>query len=217
MAEQWQIKGDFIDFCKCSVPCPCSWGQAPTEGDCDGVIGYRIREGHYGDVQLDGLNVAGLGQLRGQHLGRGNEDERRIRSSMSGPMRASGKRCRRSSAAQAGSWPQVFAENVLGEMLGMEFAPIELEIADDASSWSIEIPGMAKRQHRGPDRSDERARQAGPGAQHPRLRGRSEQRADHLRGGEHERGGRIRLQVGLGGPLEQAHSLRMVERGRVLS
>ena len=32
MAEQWQIKGDFIDFCKCPVPCPCSWGQPPDRG-----------------------------------------------------------------------------------------------------------------------------------------------------------------------------------------
>ncbi len=45
MAEQWQIKGDFIDFCKCAVPCPCSWGQAPTEGDCDGVIAFRDSRG----------------------------------------------------------------------------------------------------------------------------------------------------------------------------
>ena len=36
MAEQWQIKGDFIDFCKCRVPCPCSWGRPPDEGDCEG-------------------------------------------------------------------------------------------------------------------------------------------------------------------------------------
>ena len=33
---------------------------------------------------------------------------------------------------------------MLGELLGMEFAPINLEIADDASTWSVEIPGMAK-------------------------------------------------------------------------
>jgi len=36
----------------------------------------------------------------------------------------------------------MFAENVLGEMLGMEFAPIELEVADDLGSWSLTVPGM---------------------------------------------------------------------------
>jgi hypothetical protein len=29
-------------------------------------------------------------------------------------------------------------------MLGMEFAPIELNIADDASTWSLNVPGKAR-------------------------------------------------------------------------
>ena len=143
MAERWRIKGDFIDFCKCSVPCPCSWGQAPTEGDCDGVIAYRIREGHYGDVKLDGLNVAGLGHFEGNIW----DEETRMNAGFIIDERADESQREALETifgGQAGSWPQVFTENVLGEMLGMEFAPIELEIADDASSWSLEIPGMAR-------------------------------------------------------------------------
>jgi hypothetical protein len=143
MAEQWRIKGDFIDFCKCSVPCPCSWGQAPTEGDCDGVIGYRIREGNYGDVTLDGLNVAGLGHFEGNIWDEGTKmnagfilDERADE--------AQREALQAIFAGQAGGWPQVFIENAMGELLGLEFAPIDLEIATDASSWSIEVPGMAK-------------------------------------------------------------------------
>ena len=77
MAEPWRIKGDFIDFCKCAVPCPCSWGQPPTEGDCEGVIAFHIREGNYGDVKLDGLNVVGYLRVRGQHLGPGRAHQGR--------------------------------------------------------------------------------------------------------------------------------------------
>ena len=65
MAETWSIKGDFIDFCKCAVPCPCSWGQPPTDGDCQGIVAWRIREGGYGDVELDGLNVVGVSEFEG--------------------------------------------------------------------------------------------------------------------------------------------------------
>ena len=65
MAEQWRILGDFIDFCKCAVPCPCTFGQPPTEGDCQGVIGYRIREGNYGDVDLGGLNLVAVARFEG--------------------------------------------------------------------------------------------------------------------------------------------------------
>ena len=57
MAEQWRIKGDFLDFCRCAVPCPCTFAQAPTDGECDGIIAWHVREGNYGDVKLDGLNL----------------------------------------------------------------------------------------------------------------------------------------------------------------
>jgi hypothetical protein len=142
MAEQWKIDGDFIDFCKCAVPCPCSWGRPPTEGDCEGVIGYRIREGTYGEVKLDGLNAVGLSYFEGNIWEDGvkmkagfildeaaDEEQREALQAIFG--------------GQAGSWPAVFAKDMLGEMRGIEFAPINLEIADDSSSWSLEVNGKA--------------------------------------------------------------------------
>jgi len=143
MAEQWRIVGDFIDFCKCPVPCPCSWGRPPTEGDCQGVIAYRIREGNYGDVKLDGLNVAGVAEFEGNIW---DED---VRADMGMILDERADEEQREAlqtifSGQVGSWPQVFAENVLGEMLGMDFAPIELEIADDRSTWTLSIPGRIR-------------------------------------------------------------------------
>lgn len=143
MPEQWRLSGDFVDFCKCPVPCPCSWGRPPTEGDCQGVIAYRIREGSYGDVRLDGLNVAGILEFEGNIW---DED---VRADMGMIVDEAADDAQREAlqtifSGQAGSWPQVFAENVLGKMLGLEFAPIELEIADDGSSWRLNVSGMAK-------------------------------------------------------------------------
>src|SRR4051812_10953651 len=54
---RWHAAGDWFDTCKCNVPCPCSFAQLPTHGDCDGILAWHIREGRYGDVRLDGLNV----------------------------------------------------------------------------------------------------------------------------------------------------------------
>src|SRR4051812_27606735 len=68
-AVQWQATGDWFDVCKCSVPCPCSFAQAPTTGDCDGVLAWHIREGRYGDIRLDGLNVVAIGQFVGNVWG----------------------------------------------------------------------------------------------------------------------------------------------------
>jgi len=144
MAEQWQIKGDFIDFCKCAVPCPCSWGQPPTEGDCQGVIAFHIREGNYGNVKLDGLTMVAISEFEGNIWDpdvRTKGDGLIMDESANGAQREA---LQTVFSGQAGSWPQVLAENVFGEPVGLEFAPIELNIADDASSWSLKVPGMVE-------------------------------------------------------------------------
>ena len=140
MAEQWRIKGDFIDFCKCAVPCPCSWGRPPTEGDCQGVIGFRIREGNYGDVKLDGLNIVGVLEFDGNIW---DEDVRAANGLILDESADDSQReaLQTVFGGQAGGWPQMLAENVFGETLGMEYAPIELDIADDASSWKLTVAG----------------------------------------------------------------------------
>ncbi len=35
---EWHVAGDWFDVCKCSIPCPCTFAQAPSSGDCDGVL-----------------------------------------------------------------------------------------------------------------------------------------------------------------------------------
>src|ERR687896_235428 len=56
----WRVSGDWFDVCKCNIPCPCTFAQPPTYGDCQAVLAYHIREGHYGDVPLDGLNLVAV-------------------------------------------------------------------------------------------------------------------------------------------------------------
>lgn len=29
----WKVSGDWFDVCKCNIPCPCEFAQAPTYGD----------------------------------------------------------------------------------------------------------------------------------------------------------------------------------------
>ena len=43
-------------------------------------------------------------------------------------------------SGQAGGFPAEFAE-LIGEMRGIEFVPIEFEVADDLAYWRVEIPG----------------------------------------------------------------------------
>jgi hypothetical protein len=142
MAEQWQITGDFVDFCRCSVPCPCTFAQPPTDGECDGIIAWHVREGNYGDVRLDGLNVVGVAHFVG------NIWEPETKAQGGFIVDESADESQRQAIAavfggQAGGWPELFGEN-FDQLLGMEFAPIDLEIEDDLSAWRLNVSGKAE-------------------------------------------------------------------------
>jgi len=93
------------------------------------VLAYHIREGAYGDVQLDGLNVLAVAQFDGNiwtgeaHPSLGlyidaRADERQ-RDALQGVF-----------SGQAGGFMASFAAMV-GEVRGLEFVPITFEVAHD--------------------------------------------------------------------------------------
>ena len=136
---KWKVSGDWFDVCKCNIPCPCEFAQAPTYDDCDGVLAYHIRQGNYGNTSLDGLNALALGSFKGNiwagetkvNLGlffdeHADEEQREALQ-----MIFSGK---------AGGFMAEFAK-LIGEVRGIDFAPIKFEVSDDIAYWSAEIPG----------------------------------------------------------------------------
>jgi len=42
---KWKASGDWFDVCKCNIPCPCEFAQAPTYEECDGILAYHIKKG----------------------------------------------------------------------------------------------------------------------------------------------------------------------------
>jgi hypothetical protein len=56
----WQILGEEVGTCNCVWACPCQFEGDPSEGDCHALIGYKIDEGHFGEVNLDGVKFAGV-------------------------------------------------------------------------------------------------------------------------------------------------------------
>ena len=135
----WKVNGDWFDVCKCNVPCPCTFAQAPSYGDCDGVLAYHIKSGNYGPVQLDGLNVLALGYFKGNiwagetkatiSIFFDEKADEQQRDALN--MIFSGK---------AGGFMAEFAK-LIAEVRGVEYAPIKFEVADDLSHWSAEVPG----------------------------------------------------------------------------
>ena len=58
MNTKWFFDADFLQACNCDFGCPCEFSAPPTQGYCEGMVGYRINRGRYGDVALDGLSLA---------------------------------------------------------------------------------------------------------------------------------------------------------------
>ncbi len=136
---KWHVKGDWFDVCNCNIPCPCSFAQPPSSGDCEGVLVWHVRDGTYGEVSLGGLNVMALSAFKGNvwagdvkvSLGifideRADEGQREALQMIFG--------------GQAGGWPAEFAK-LIGEMRGIEYARIDFDVAGDLAFWRAEIPG----------------------------------------------------------------------------
>jgi hypothetical protein len=138
----WRLVGDWFDICSCNIPCPCEFAQPPTNNACEGILAWHIRKGHYGEVQLDGFNLVGVGAFEGNlwtgeakpRMGffidrRADEQQRGALQTIFG--------------GQAGGWPAAFAAN-LGEFRGVEFVPITFELGEDLAFWRVEIPDRVR-------------------------------------------------------------------------
>ena len=155
---EWRLVGDWFDICSCDIPCPCEFAQAPTDNACQGMLAWHVREGQYGDVELDGLNVVALGAFEG-NLWAGEAkvvmgmyiDEKADepqREALQADLRRPGRRL-------AGG----FAANI-GEMRGIEFVPISFRGGGRPGLLAGRDPRPRRRARRGADRPHDTARQA---------------------------------------------------------
>ncbi|QRV13976.1 DUF1326 domain-containing protein [Haloterrigena salifodinae] len=60
MANEWIIKGDYVEACNCDVACQCVWMEPPDDDVCTVSLAWHIEEGSYGDVDLSGVDVGML-------------------------------------------------------------------------------------------------------------------------------------------------------------
>ena len=54
---RWHMRFDYVESCNCEYGCPCNFSGYPSDGFCEALVGYHIRDGRYGRVALDGLDV----------------------------------------------------------------------------------------------------------------------------------------------------------------
>ena len=52
--ENWRIEVDHAMACNCNWGCPCAFESPPTYGTCESALAWRVLEGNFGDIRLDG-------------------------------------------------------------------------------------------------------------------------------------------------------------------
>ncbi|MBA1146611.1 DUF1326 domain-containing protein [Ectothiorhodospiraceae bacterium WFHF3C12] len=126
MSTEWSINGEYLESCSCHGACPCVYLGSPTEGDCTALVGWHIKSGRYGDVALDGLNVAVALNAPG-HMAEGN---------WKAVLYLDGKADQAQQEAlgaifggEAGGHPAMLA-SMIGEVRGVESMPIEFQVED---------------------------------------------------------------------------------------
>src|SRR6266853_1342478 len=136
MTKEWKLAGIYFEACTCEVACPCVFLSTPSKGECKAFVGWHIAKGHFGEVNLDGLNVAATIHSPGHMLHtkwklglyldeRGNQVQRDALVEIFG--------------GRAGGHPATLASFV-GEVLGVK--PVPIEFSATGKERSLRIPNV---------------------------------------------------------------------------
>ena len=141
----WRIAGDWFDNCSCAVACPCTFAQPPDNGSCEYVLFWNIRQGHFGDIDLDGLSIVRVGRWEGDMWAR----KAKVATGMYIDERVDERQAEILQlifSGRGGGFPAemaaLFTEG--REIRGIERARITFEVAPDLTHWGVEIAQKVK-------------------------------------------------------------------------
>jgi hypothetical protein len=141
-APAWSIAGEYFENCNCAVACPCLFStqapltSTPTEGTCEAGFAFHVDRGAFGDVALDGLNVALVTRTPGPMI------EGNWAVALYVDERADGRQREALQAIFTGQAGGVMGElaPLISEVLGVKAAPIRYAV--EGKRRSVEIPGV---------------------------------------------------------------------------
>jgi hypothetical protein len=138
----WEIRGTELINCNCAYGCPCQFSALPTEGYCEAVGAFHIDEGHYGDVELNGLTIALAAHWPGPiHEGKGKclpiVDEKANPEQREALLKIM-------SGQDTDPFATVFAvfATTFDEVYDPVFAPIAYEVDVEARRGTIRVDGV---------------------------------------------------------------------------
>jgi hypothetical protein len=136
----WNIRGEYMESCNCDYLCPCVYtnpqGEA-THEHCTALLVYRIDEGRYGDVALDGLKFA-LVIRSGRVMADGMWTFACVVDATADAVQRSALAA--IASGKAGGRPGVIRDNLVEVFRGVEYARIDFET--EGLRRRTEIPGV---------------------------------------------------------------------------
>jgi hypothetical protein len=137
----WRIAGDEAVNCNCAWGCPCQFNAPPTSGRCEALVGWQIREGHFGATRLDGVRYARIFSWPGR-IDEGNGTRQLIIDEQATPEQRAALIALESGSA-GGTYFEIFVA-VCPTQLETIVAPITLETDRDRRQATLRVPGIAE-------------------------------------------------------------------------
>lgn len=138
---KWRITGEEIGSCNCAWGCPCQFNARPTRGNCEALLAWQIRDGHYGDTRLDGVRFARIYWWPGA-IHEGNGVRQMIIDDRALPEQRAALETF-DSGKEGGAYFEIFAA-VCPNRLESITAPITFEVDREARRASVHVPGIAE-------------------------------------------------------------------------
>jgi hypothetical protein len=139
MATKWSFEGEYLQGCSCDYGCPCEFEAPPTRVFCEAVGAWRITQGSYGDLSLDGLALGFAARWpKALHLGNGTAallfDQRASQQQRDALMQIA--------TGQEGGNPFEIIVTTLTNVLPPHYVPFQFHI--DGKNSSVQIGDIAR-------------------------------------------------------------------------
>lgn len=137
----WRLQGEWLKNCNCAFGCPCDFNARPTQGECKGLLGMRITEGHFGGTRLDGLSFFVTVHFPGP-LHEGNGEAQAIIDERAGPEQREALAAIMSGQHSAeGTLFHIFSL-IVSKMHDPIFAPVQMQFDKEGRTARLTIPGV---------------------------------------------------------------------------
>ena len=129
----WQISGQYMETCNCTLLCPCitsNLAATPSEGDCKAALAMHIEKGSKDGVSLDGINFILMLKSAGP-MGAGNMTVGLIVDSAASDEQVHAVGAIASGAAGG---PMAMLAPLVGKMAGVERRDVRIQ--NKGTTWS---------------------------------------------------------------------------------